>query len=116
MFFAHLDQVAEGDSTPGRRLLRRDGFHAFFQFDPKLPLELAYERVARADGAGLELRDDANPLVDLLAEILMLPSPCLASLTDLQLKVLLEFELSGLLIHVPRVHASLQHLEALRDN
>src|SRR5438445_545442 len=116
MFFAHLDQVAEGDSTPGRRLLRRDGFHAFFQFDPKLPLELADERVARADGAGLELRDDADPLVDLRAEIRLLPSPCLASLADPLRKVVREFEFAGLRIHVPRGHASLAHLQALRDD
>src|SRR5256712_3745489 len=116
MFFAHLDQVAEGDSTPGRRLLRRDGFHAFFQFDPKLPLELADERVARADGAGLELRDDADPLVDLRAEIRLLPSAGLPSLTDPLRKVVREFEFAGLGVHVPGGHSSLAHLQPLRDD
>src|SRR3989449_10550104 len=116
MFFAHLDQVAEGDSTSGRRLLRRDGFHAFFQFDPKLPLKLPDERVARADRAGLELRDDADPLVDLRAKIRLLPSPGLASLTDPLRKVVREFEFSGLRVHVPGGHPSLAHLQALGDD
>src|SRR2546425_12009409 len=103
MFFPHLDQVAEGDSTSGRRLLRRDGFHAFFQLDSKLPLELPDERVPRADGAGLELRDDADPLVDLRAEIRLLPSPGLPGLTDSLRKVVREFEFAGLRVDVPGV-------------
>src|SRR5437899_12491179 len=100
MFFAHLDQVAEGDSTPGRRLLRRDGFHAFFQLDSKLPLELPDERVARADGAGLELRDDGDPLVDLSAEIRLLPSARLTRMTDPLAKVVGELEIAGLRVDV----------------
>src|SRR5437870_12071819 len=116
MLVAHLDQVAEGDAAPGRLLLDRDGFDTFFQPDAEFPFELADERVARADRAGLELRDDADPLVDLRAKIRLLPAAGLPRLANPLREVFREFEFSGLREHVPRGHAPLACLEALRDD
>src|SRR2546426_1122253 len=107
---AHLDQVAEGDAAPGRLLLDGDRLDAFLQLDAELPFELADERVARADCAGLELRDDADPFVDLRAEIRLFPSAGLPRLANPLGEVFREFEFAGLGVHVPRGHASLSDL------